>query len=76
MNKAGLDYINTVYKKLSSIKNHKDFINSITESHIHERMLRLGYEAKVYELELGNTNNNYTNDMYEMAKATLIDDNM
>lgn len=72
MNKQGTQFIDKVSQGFKEIDT-SEF--SIDESQITERVMRLGTEARVYELDCPGIGNTYiTTDLREMAMATLKED--
>ena len=78
MNKKGQEYIQLQYTRLKkyneSVDNKNKIVFDPTSSLITERVMRLGVEARIYELETPGFGNYYiTEDLETMARATLLE---
>ena len=76
MNQAGKDYVDTINKLFSQ---HPKRMSYVPPNHtkIQERVMRLGVEAKMYELETpGLGNYTITQDLEDIARAILKEDFM
>lgn len=72
MNKEGDGYISTRNKYIKILpKELRKKLSKLNweDSEIQERMMRLGLEVSSYEIDIDNTN-----DMIDMARATIIED--
>ncbi|MEK6880054.1 MAG: hypothetical protein AABY22_10620 [Nanoarchaeota archaeon] len=77
MNNLGKQYISEINNKFEELsiedkKRYKTLLNDFKR--IGERALRLGREAKIYELNADSSSNTISEDLIEMARATLKGD--